>query len=992
MSSTADTVAPKLTSLTIPKTVNLASGAAGLTIGGLASDDGSGVEKVVVYFDRNFTYSHSLGDGSSSSYNFLGNYGIFDSWSDGVSSQTWGIAATNTSGTYNVSRVAVEDVQGNTRSYFASELASMGVNTSINFINSTADVTPPRLTSLTIPTVVDLSSGTAGLTITGLASDDGSGVEKVVVYFDRNFTYSHSLGDGSSSSYNFLGNYGIFDSWSDGVSSQTWGIAATNTSGTYNVTRVAVEDVQGNTRSYFASELASMGVNTSINFINSTADVTPPRLTSLNIPTVVDLSSGTAGLTITGLASDERSGVEKVVVYFDKSFTYSHSLGDGSSSTYNFLGNYGIYDSWSDGASSQTWGIAATNTSGTYNITRIAVEDVQGNTRSYSASELAGMGVNTSILMVANKSVLTPADDSRVGTVYADWLLGIEGNDRLNGLDGDDLLDGGAGNDVLDGGTGSDKLTGGLGNDTYYVDSASDVVSETSGSGGIDTVISSVDRTLGSYQENLTLSGTTAIYGNGNSLANTLIGNSAANVLNGGVGVDTMIGGLGNDTYHVDHAGDVVSETSGSGGIDTVFASVNRTLGNYQENLTLSGTAAINGTGNSLANTLKGSSAANVLNGGLGADTMIGGLGNDTYHVDNAGDVVSETSGSGGIDTVIASVSRTLGSYQEHLILSGTAAINGTGNSLANTLTGNGAANVLNGGVGADVMIGGLGNDTYHVDNAGDVVSETSGSGGIDTVFASVSRALGSYQENLTLSGTAAINGTGNNLPNTLTGNSAANVLNGGGGADTMIGGLGNDTYHVDNAGDVVSETSGSGGIDTVFASVSRALGTYQENLTLSGTAAINGTGNNLANMLTGNSAANVLNGGGGDDRLSGGAGNDFLVGGAGKDVFTGGAGNDIFDFNTLSETGLTSPIWDVISDFQRGSDRIDLATLDANTATAANDAFNSIIGSTTSFTAAGQLKVANGVLYGNTDVDSTPEFAIQLIGIVSLATSDFIL
>lgn len=204
---------------------------------------------------------------------------------------------------------------------------------------------------------------------------------------------------------------------------------------------------------------------------------------------------------------------------------------------------------------------------------------------------------------------------------------------------------------------------------------------------------------------------------------------------------------------------------------------------------------------------------------------------------------------------------------------------------------------------------------------------------------------------------------------------------------------MGDDLYYVDNASDVVSETSASGGgIDTVIASISRTLGNYQENLSLSGTAAVNGTGNSLANILKGNSAANVLKGGGGDDMLSGGAGNDLLVGGAGKEVLTGGAGNDIFDFNALSETGLTSPTWDVISDFQRGNDKIDLATLDANTATAANEAFNSIIDSTTTFTAAGQLKVANGVLYGNTDSDSTPEFAIELIGVASLATSDFVL
>ncbi|MGE8322866.1 MAG: M10 family metallopeptidase C-terminal domain-containing protein, partial [Pseudomonas sp.] len=191
---------------------------------------------------------------------------------------------------------------------------------------------------------------------------------------------------------------------------------------------------------------------------------------------------------------------------------------------------------------------------------------------------------------------------------------------------------------------------------------------------------------------------------------------------------------------------------------------------------------------------------------------------------------------------------------------------------------------------------------------------------------------------------------------------------------------------------DVVSEVSSTGGVDTVIASVNRLLGNYQENLVLSGTAAINGTGNSLANTLTGNSAANVLYGGVGNDILSGGAGNDRLGGGAGKDVLTGGVGNDIFDFNALSETGLTSTSWDVISDFVRGSDKIDLSTLDANTATTGNDAFREIIGNTSAFSSPGQLKVANGVIYGNTDVDNTAEFAIQLIGVTSLATSDFIL
>jgi Ca2+-binding RTX toxin-like protein len=159
-------------------------------------------------------------------------------------------------------------------------------------------------------------------------------------------------------------------------------------------------------------------------------------------------------------------------------------------------------------------------------------------------------------------------------------------------------------------------------------------------------------------------------------------------------------------------------------------------------------------------------------------------------------------------------------------------------------------------------------------------------------------------------------------------------TLDGGLGNDTMTGGIGNDTYIVDSIGDTVIEFFGtiidpesnepiSGGNDTVRSSINYTLSDFVENLVLTGSNDLNGTGNSANNLLTGNSGKNTLQGGRGVDILLGGEGNDQLLGGRGNDVLTGGAGVDSFVYDSGAVFTQSAFGKDVIRDFQVGIDKI---------------------------------------------------------------------
>ena len=323
--------------------------------------------------------------------------------------------------------------------------------------------------------------------------------------------------------------------------------------------------------------------------------------------------------------------------------------------------------------------------------------------------------------------------------------------------------------------------------------------------------------------------------------------------------------------------------------------------------------------GGRLNETLNGYGGNDTLDGGAGVDTMIGGIGDDVYYVDNSSDLIVEQ-GTQGADRVFATVSYILSSGVENLTLTGSANLDGGGNALNNLITGNTGKNIIDGKEGVDTMIGGAGDDTYYVETIGDTIVENA-SAGNDTVYASINYTLAANVEALVLQTSSSINGTGNAVNNTIIGNNGNNVIDGGGGADWMEGRLGNDTYVVDHAGDYVYEDIGAG-TDAVMASISYMLTGNVESLTLTGSAAINGFGNSLNNVINGNSSNNYLDGGAGQDSLVGGVGNDTLNGGLGNDMLDGGAGADFFVFNST----LGSANIDRIAAFSVVDDTIYLA------------------------------------------------------------------
>ncbi|WP_310467117.1 M10 family metallopeptidase C-terminal domain-containing protein, partial [Sphingomonas sp.] len=468
----------------------------------------------------------------------------------------------------------------------------------------------------------------------------------------------------------------------------------------------------------------------------------------------------------------------------------------------------------------------------------------------------SNVGASVGNVSIARGTVI----ENAMGGSGHDRLIGNQAANALTGGAGDDTLEGGPGNDTLDGGAGNDTASYGAATSRVTVDLAIAAAQDTSGA-GIDTLIS-IENLIGSaFNDRLT-------------------GNGAANVIDGGDGQDNITDGAGSDTIRGGAGDDMITASVGAGndvydGGDSAYDTISYRLALAGVTVDLSGASD------------QGRSAGDADAAGIGVDQLAG---------------IELISGSAFNDTLIGDDGR-------------------------NYIYGDAGNDLLDGGADGDVMDGSTGDDIYIVDSVYDEIYEAGLEGvGTDTIFASVSFGLfrqfwpslmSANVENLTLTGTANIDASGDFFANVLTGNSGANLLFGGAGDDTLFGGLGNDTLHGWVGDDMLNGGSGediasyadAGSAVTVNLAILAAqntggdgIDTLAEIENLAGSAfADTLTGNGVANDLIGGAGNDVLAGAAGDDSLSGGDGNDTLEGGTGDDSLNGGNGVNTASYASAS-------------------------------------------------------------------------------------------
>jgi trimeric autotransporter adhesin len=546
-----------------------------------------------------------------------------------------------------------------------------------------------------------------------------------------------------------------------------------------------------------------------------------------------------------------------------------------------------------------------------------------------AGSSINALGGNDAVYGAAGNDVLDGGDGN-------DMLSGSGGSDTLIGGAGTDNLYGGAGVDTLDGGVGNDDLTGGEGADTYLfrIGDGQDFIRNYESAQAIDAVqfgdgVSSTSILVrrGSYDDFvIKVIGTSDQLTVENAFSQDGLSRYAIDEIRFADGTvwdrlairaKALEATAGNDTLYAYSTGNALS---GLGGNDVIYGAAGTDVldGGDGSDTLIGANGSDTLTGGAGADNLNGDAGADVLDGGAGGDDLTGGLGADVYRfgLGDGQDFIRNYESTQSVDVLEfkAGVAPTglivrRGSYDD-LVVKITGSTDqvtiesflyqnsNSGHAVEEFRFADGTTwNVAM--IRAQSLVGTSGADTLYAFSSGSVIN---GLGGNDTIYG------GSGAD--TLDG-----GDGND---NVVGYAGNDFLYGGStGADVLTGGAGNDIYTVDRTTGITVTEAANEGTDIVSSSVTLTAAANIEALFLTGTTAINGTGNTLANLLRGNTGNNTLTGGGGNDilegsggtdvlsvsagnnLLNGGSGTDTLTGSTGRELFIGGTGNDAITTNT---------------------------------------------------------------------------------------------
>lgn len=568
------------------------------------------------------------------------------------------------------------------------------------------------------------------------------------------------------------------------------------------------------------------------------------------------------------------------------------------------------------------------------------------------------------IQQIVSSQSATEGDDYLTGTNANEVIDGLGGNDSIYGEYGNDTLYGGDGNDYLLGGLGNDKLYGGNGNDTLEGDSGNEMFY---GGAGDDAIYASGGETIDGGTGNDTLNLKLSYYDSIDIDLNTqtyeaiyfLDGSTQIfdidgieNIVISGAPDCTIVGTSGSEYLALNIGNDSVDAGDGD---DTIHA-----LGENVQNY--SGIDTINGGG---GNDFISGNELSIYDGGTGNDTL------KIYaHANLSLNFNGPTNNFSNFENLILENqynSTITGSNSDNYL---------QGIGVAFSISGGNGADTLVGGAGEDSLTGGAGNDVFVIAQLGDsdptdtdrITDFAQGQDKIDVSnlgFDTLTSAPTTHSDELYVSYDSGLNQTvitntqqgfslilaggnyaltdsdfifttsditGTDDDDSIVGTAAADNILALGGDDTILGGAGTDTIDGGDGFDIADYSDTTEGwlmnLDTESADIIGSADPIETLLNIEGL--IGGSGND---KVYGDSANNSLEGGLGDDSLAGADGNDTLDGGAGQDKLTGGNGADIFRFSdashSIDDDGANNNLYDRITDFEVGVDKIDLRPLD---------------------------------------------------------------